>query len=120
MRPLPHVIIRRDIMAKVEDAIITVKKFDKNADDALIAAVFKGLGPAVHNKDASSVSCTDKKELETVKKNFLIKKLGLSDGPELDAAIKEVCEKMKDAHIKSRVAFYYFLTKKFNKESVYA
>lgn len=107
-------------MAKVEDAIVTVKKFDKGADDALITAVFKGLGPSVHNRDASSVSCTDKKELETVKKNFLIKKLGLKDSPELDDAIKEVCEKMKDTRIKSRVAFYYLLTKKFGKESVYA
>lgn len=107
-------------MAKVEDAIVNVKKFDKNADDALITAVFKGLGPAVHNKDASSVSCGDKKELETVKKNFLMKKLGLKDGPELDTAIKEVCEEMKDTRIKSRVAFYYLLTKKFKKESIYA
>jgi len=107
-------------MATVEDAITNVKKFDAGADEALIAKVFKGLGPAVHNKDASLVSCSDPKELETVKKNFLIKKLGLSDGPELDAAIQEVCEKMKDARQKSRVAFYYFLTKKFGKESVYA
>jgi len=107
-------------MAKVEDAIATVKKFDSGADEALITAVFKGLGPAVHNKDASLVSCTDDAELQTVKNNFLIKKLGLSDGPELDAAIKEVCEKMKDSRQKSRVAFYYFLTKKFGKESVYA
>jgi len=107
-------------MAKVEDAIATVKKFDSGADEALITAVFKGLGPAVHNKDASLVSCSDDAELQTVKNNFLIKKLGLSDGPELDAAIKEVCEKMKDSRQKSRVAFYYFLTKKFGKESVYA
>ncbi len=107
-------------MAKVEDAIATVKKFDSGADEALITAVFKGLGPAVHNKDASLVSCSDDAELQTVKNNFLIKKLGLSDGPELDAAIKEVCEKMKDSRQKSRVAFYYLLTKKFGKESVYA
>lgn len=107
-------------MAKVEDAIKNVKKFDAEADDVLITAVFKGLGPAVHNKDASSVSCTDPKELATVKKNFLMKKLGLDDSPELDAAIKEVCEKMKDSRIKSRVAFYYFLTKKFGKESIYS
>ncbi len=107
-------------MAKVEDAIANVKKFDSGADEALITAVFKGLGPSVHNRDASLVSCSDQKELDTVKKNFLIKKLGLKDGPELDEAIKEVCEKMKDSRQKSRVAFYYFLTKKFGKESVYA
>lgn len=107
-------------MADVESAVADVKKYDKGADDALIAAVFKGLGPAVHNKDAKLVSCSDPKELATVKKNFLMKKLGMSDGPELDAAIKEVCETMKGTRQKSRVTFYYLLTKKFGKESVYA
>ncbi len=107
-------------MADVESAIADVKKYDSGADDALISAVFKGLGPAVHNKDASLVSCSDQAELDTVKNNFLIKKLGLTDGPELDAAIKEVCETLKETRQKSRVTFYYLLTKKFGKESVYA
>ena len=107
-------------MADVNSAIADVKKYDSGADDALISAVFKGLGPAVHNKDASLVSCSDPAELATVKKNFLIKKLGMTDGPELDAAIKEVCETMKATRQKSRVTFYYLLTKKFGKESVYA
>ncbi len=108
------------MMADVASAVTDVKKYDSGADDALIAAVFKGLGPSVHNKDASLVSCSDPAELDTVKKNFLIKKLGMSDGPELDAAIKEVCESMKETRQKSRVTFYYLLTKKFGKESVYA
>ena len=107
-------------MADVETAIKDVKKFDKNADDALITAIFKGLGPSVHNKDASLVSCSDPKELATVRKNFLLKKLGMKDVPELDAAIKEVCETMKSSRQKSRVTFYYLLTKKLGKESVYA
>jgi len=107
-------------MADVASAVADVKKYDSGADDALIAAVFKGLGPAVHNKDAKLVSCSDQAELDTVKQNFLIKKLGMSDGPELDAAIKEVCETMKETRQKSRVTFYYLLTKKFGKESVYA
>ncbi len=107
-------------MADVNSAIADVKKYDSSADEALIEAVFKGLGPAVHNKDASLVSCSDQAELDTVKNNFLIKKLGMTDGPELDAAIKEVCETLKDTRQKSRVTFYYLLTKKFGKESVYA
>jgi hypothetical protein len=107
-------------MADVESAVADVKKYDSGADEALITAVFKGLGPAVHNKDASLVSCSDPAELDTVKKNFLIKKLGMTDGPELDAAIKEVCETLKETRQKSRVTFYYLLTKKFGKESVYA
>ncbi|KAG1707527.1 Dephospho-CoA kinase [Nymphon striatum] len=76
-------------MADVESAIADVKKYDKGADDALITAVFKGLGPAVHNRDASLVSCSDQAELDRVRDNFLVKKLGMTKGPELDAAIKE-------------------------------
>ena len=107
-------------MADVASAVEDAKKYDSGADEALVAAVFKGLGPAVHNKDAKLVSCSDPAELNTVRKNFLIKKLGLSEGPELDAAIKDVCETMKATRQKSRVTFYYLLTKKFGKESVYA
>ncbi|MEE9326959.1 MAG: DUF2853 family protein [Cocleimonas sp.] len=107
-------------MADVDSAVADVKKYDSGVDEALVAAVFKGLGPAVHNKDASLVSCSDPAELDTVKKNFLIKKLGMTDGAELDAAIKEVCETLKETRQKSRVTFYYLLTKKFGKESVYA
>ena len=107
-------------MADVASALTDVKIYDSGADETLVTAVFKGLGPAVHNKDACLVSCSDPKELDTVRKNFLIKKLGMSESPELDATIKEVCETMKDTRRKSRVTFYYLLTKKFGKESVYA
>lgn len=107
-------------MADVDSAVADVKKYDSGADEALVAAVFKGLGPAVYNRDASLVSCSDQAELDRVRDNFLVKKLGLSTGPELDAAIKEVCETMKATRQKSRVTFYYLLTKKFGKESVYA
>ncbi len=106
-------------MADVESAIADVKLYDKGADDALVKAVFKGLGPSVYNKDASLVSCSDPAELETVRKNYLLKKLGLDDTPALDDAIKEVCEIMKDTRRKSRVTFYYLLMKHFGKESVY-
>ncbi len=107
-------------MADVESAVADVKKYDSGADEALVAAIFKGLGPSVHNLDAALVSCSDPAELDTVRNNFLIKKLGMSEGAELDAAIKEVCETMKATRQKSRVTFYYLLTKKFGKESVYA
>lgn len=41
------------------------------------------------------VATGDQTELETIKKNFLIKKLGLSDADGLDDAIAAVGEKMK-------------------------
>ena len=40
------------------------------ADESLLTKVAKGLGPAIYNADASKVSGSSKKELETVKKTF--------------------------------------------------
>ena len=58
--------------------------------DDLLTKVSKGLGPSIYLTDASLVSGSDKDELDRVKNNFLIKKLGLSDGPALDKAIAEI------------------------------
>ena len=73
-----------------------------------------------YKKDAETVSGSDAKELGTVKNNFLIKKLGLSDGPKLDAAMEKVVETMgKSNRNKYRAIFYYLLVKEFGKESIY-
>ena len=44
-------------------------------DMDLLRKVTIGCGPAIYNKDASTVSGTDESELATVKNNFLIKNL---------------------------------------------
>jgi len=55
-----------------------------------------------------------------VKKNFLMKKLGLSDGPELMEGINKVIEIYgKSERNKYRAVVYYMLTKHFGKEAVY-
>jgi len=95
-------------------------KCSVNADMSLLTKVTIGCGPSIYNRDAASVSCTNKDELATVKNNYLIKKLGLKDGPQLDAAIKKVCEKLGSSNRnKYRAMFYYLLCKEFGKESVY-
>lgn len=89
-------------------------------DEALLTAVAKGLGPSIYNADSSKVSGSDNKEKETVKNNFLIKKLGLADTPALDAAIDEVLEKMGSSNRnKQRAVVYALLVKKFGKESMF-
>jgi len=87
-----------------------------------ISKVTKGLGPVIYNKDTATVACGQADELESVKKNFLKKKLGLSnDDAELDTAIREVCVELgKSNRTKYRVHFYALLAMKFKKESVYA
>ncbi|SNR15065.1 DUF2853 family protein [Tenacibaculum jejuense] len=111
-------------MSKFDEKVELYTKFmnDKNLsfDADLLTAVTKGLGPSIYKRDAETVSGSDPKELETVKKNFLIKKLGLADGSELDDAIAEVVEQIgKSERNKYRAVVYYLLTKKFGKESVY-
>lgn len=90
-------------------------------DMALLTKVTIGCGPAIYNSDAETVASSQASELETVKKNFMIKKLGLKDGPELDAALASVIETYgKSERNKYRAVVYYMLTKHFGKEGVYA
>lgn len=96
------------------------EKMGITADMALLTKVTIGCGPAIYNADASTVAGSDPSELETVKKNFLMKKLGLSDGPELMDAIKKVVSDYGSSNRnKYRAVVYYALTKHFGKESVY-
>lgn len=96
-------------------------KLEISYDADLFLAVTKSLGPSIYSNDASRVSCSQASELETVKNNFLLKKLELADGPELDAAIKEVCETLGTSNRdKYRACFYYLLVKKFGKEAMFA
>ncbi len=95
-------------------------KIGQTPDMDLLTKVTIGCGPSIYNADAATVSGTDQSELDTVKKNFLIKKLGLSDGPKLDEGIASVVEAYgKSNRNKYRAVVYYLLTKHFGKESVY-
>lgn len=89
-------------------------------DMELLSKVTIGCGPAIYDAEASVISAAQPMELEIVKNNFLIKKLGLSDGPELSEAIEAVLEAYGPAdHKKYRAVVYYMLTKHFGKEAQY-
>ncbi len=109
---------RDELIAKYEVDI--KEKFGEKADMDLLTKVTIGLGPSIYNLDASKVSGGDDKELETVKNNYLIKKLGLADGPKLTEAINSVLEKYGSSNKnKHRAVVYYMLCKHFGKESIY-
>ncbi len=110
---------RDDLIAKYAEDM--KDKMGMTPDMDLLTKVTIGLGPSIYNKDSSTVSGTDQSELDTVKNNYLIKKLGLTDGPELDSAIKSVMEKygMSNRN-KYRAVVYYMLCQLFNKESIYS
>ena len=82
--------------------------------------VAKSLGPSIYNNDSSKVAASDPKELKTIKAKFLIKKLRLADGPELDEAIKGVIKQLGSANRnKHRAVFYTLLVEKFNKQELF-
>ena len=111
-------------MSKFDEAMdgymADCKKLGIDVDATLLKKVAKGLGPSIYRADASKVSGTDPDELARVKKNFLIGKLGLKDGPKLDEGINAAIETMgKSNRNKQRAIFYYLLVKHFRKASVY-
>lgn len=56
-----------------------------------------------------------------MKNNFLVKKLGLSDGPQLMDAINAALDTYgRSERNKYRAVVYYMLVKHFGRESVYA
>lgn len=86
----------------------------------LLEKVAKGLGPSIYNNDSSLVASSDPEELNRVKQNFLIKKLGLKDGPELDEAIERAVKAMGSGNrSKHRAVFYAYLVKHLGKEGIY-
>ena len=70
---------RDELIAKYADDLKTKCKVIPDMD--LLTKVTIGCGPAIYNADSQTVSASDASELETVKKNFLMKKLGLDDSP---------------------------------------
>jgi small subunit ribosomal protein S1 len=112
-------------MSKLQEKIDLYTEAAEKLSIAIEADLFKlvtkGLGPSIYKEDSELVSSSNQTELETVKKNFLIKKLGLEkDDAELDAIIQKVIDIIGSGNKKKyRALFYYLLVKETGKESVY-
>ena len=90
-------------------------------DMALLTKVAIGLGPAIYREDSQTVAGSQESELETIKANFLVRKLGLADGPELMAGIDKAIDTYgRSNRNKYRAVVYYLLTKHFAREAAYA
>jgi len=110
---------RDDLIAKYADDL--ANKCKMTPDMALLSKVTIGCGPTIYSADSATVVASDPAELERVKANFLVKKLGLKDGKELMDAIHAVIEIYgKSERNKYRAVIYYMLTKHFRKEAVYS
>ena len=96
-------------------------KLGVSPDMDLLTKVVIGCGPSIYNADAETVSGSDKTEVERVKTSYLVKKLGLADGPALDAAIQDVLAKYGSSNRnKYRAVIYYMLCVHFGKQAAYA
>ena len=109
---------RDDLIAKYADDL--KNKCGMTPDMDLLTKVTIGCGPAIYDADASTVAASQEHELETVKQNYLMKKLELADGPELMEAINKAMDTYgQSERNKYRAVVYYMLCKHFGKESVY-
>ncbi len=111
-------------MSKFQECLNTYdaefKKLGISYDADLLAAVAKGCGPSIYNPDASKISSSDQTELDRVKNNFLMKKLGLGESDGLDEAIQDVVGQFGASNRnKYRAMFYYLLVKRYGKEGLY-
>jgi len=109
---------RDDLIERYADDLRN--KCGTEPDMDLLRKVTIGCGPAIYNADAATVAGSQTSELETIEKNFLMKKLGLPEGPELMGGIQKAIETYgRSERNKYRAVVYYLLTKHFGKESVY-
>lgn len=109
---------RDDLIAKYAEDLRT--KCGMEPDMALLTKVTIGCGPAIYDNDAQTVAASDDAERDRVKRNFLMKKLSLKDGPALDAGFDAAVKTYGSAERnKYRAVFYYLLVKHFGKEGAY-
>jgi len=96
---------------KVEAEEQLAKAGVSNIDDELLSKLVNNLKLLMDKKDALSVAGSDPKEMETVRKNFIEKKLGIDDKEKGAAICTDVAKKMADSRLKNRAAFYYLCSK---------
>ncbi len=109
---------RDELIAKYAGDLQT--KCGVTPDMDLLRKVTIGCGPAIYDNDAQTVAASDPEELERIKTNFLMKKLGLPDSPALMEGIQAAVETYgRSERNKYRAPFYYLLVTHFGKEAVY-
>ncbi|WP_411838058.1 DUF2853 family protein [Paracoccus sp. ME4] len=110
---------RDDLIAKYAADIRTT--LSEEPDMALLEKVTIGCGPSIYDADAETVAASDKGELARIRDNFLRRKLGLPDGPDLDAGIAAVMDRYGRANrSKYRAVVYYLLCRHFRREDAYS
>ncbi|NOZ32788.1 MAG: DUF2853 family protein [Alphaproteobacteria bacterium] len=98
-----------------------VRQYDKKASEDVVKKFEKYLGIALRNRDSRFVAASSKKELGSVRTNFLKKKLGMKGtDAELDKIVNHVAKQMNGQRMKNRLTFYYLCAKKADMLSVFS
>ncbi|MGI1662207.1 DUF2853 family protein [Palleronia sp. KMU-117] len=109
-------------MGRRDDLIATYaedlrEKCGIEPDMALLDRVTAACGPLIYDPVAATVDPTDRADLERIGRNFLMRKLGLDEGPDLIEAIETVLEMYGPSEpAKKRVVVYYMLVKHFGRD----
>ncbi len=110
---------RDDLIAKYAADI--QEKLGQSPDMQLLTKVTIGCGPSIYNDDASTVASSDPGELARIRDSYLIRKLGLTEGPQLMEGINAVIDAYgRSNRNKYRAVVYYLLCRHFGKEDVYS
>ncbi len=96
---------KNEAMAQLE------KAGETNIDEAMLSELVNNLKLVIDNKDAIHVAGSDPSEMETVRKNFIVKKLGENDQEKGKSVCDDVAAKMSGSRMKNRAAFYYLCKK---------
>lgn len=109
---------RDELIAKYADDL--KQKCGMEADMDLLKQVTIACGPSIYNRDSATVSGGSTTELETVRTNFVMKKLGVEDAEKAMGGVYSAIDTYgKSNRTKYRAVLYYLLTKHFGKESVF-
>jgi outer membrane protein OmpA-like peptidoglycan-associated protein len=102
------------------DWLADVRIYDADADEGVVNKIVNYCGIALQSRDGQLVAMADPKECETVRENYLKKKLGLTQSDSvLDDAIQSVREVMKADRTKNRVTVYYLLARHFGSLNIF-
>ncbi len=98
-------------MSHVED----IKKYTASVDEAVVASMEKTYRLVLSKPDSAVVAFGDEAEVATVKKNFITKKLGVTDEAAADAAIASVGKRMAGVTRRDRLTVYYLIAEELGK-----
>ena len=97
------------------DYVADIKKYTDSVDEDIVASMEKTYRLVLSQADSAVVAHGDPAQPETLKKDFLIQKLGLSDGGRPRRPIAAGGGRVKGVSRKNRLTVYYLLAQQLGK-----